>query len=88
MSTDRVPVPTTLDELRVLVAAMLGESPAEIGDEDDLLLDWGLDSMRVMGFVEDLVAQGLELRMVELAERPTLGAWHALITERAQAAAA
>jgi bifunctional isochorismate lyase/aryl carrier protein len=87
MSTDHLPVPTTLDELRVLVAAMLGEPPAELGDEDDLLLDWGLDSMRVMGLVEDLVAQGLELRMVELAERPTLAAWHALISDRARTAA-
>jgi bifunctional isochorismate lyase/aryl carrier protein len=66
----------------VVVAEMLGEPAGQVGDGDDLILDWGLDSMRVMGFVEELIADGVAVGIVDLAEQPTIAAWHALIADR------
>ncbi len=76
-------LPRTLDELHRTVAAMLDEPPDEVGIDDDLVLDWGLDSMRVMDFVERLRASGMDIAILDLAERPTIRAWDALLTARA-----
>ena len=83
----RMPVPQTREQLRALVAGLLDEPAEQLADGDDLILDWGLDSMRVMGLVEDLNAGGVRVTMRELAERPTIAAWDALLAERRTASA-
>ncbi|AXE23892.1 acyl carrier protein [Streptomyces globosus] len=70
----------TLDGVRADVAGLLGCEPAEIGPEDNLF-DHGLDSMRTMVLVERWRAAGAEsLEFPDLAERPELAHWLALLT--------
>lgn len=66
--------PLTLDAMRADIARILGENPADIGD-DDSLIDWGLDSIRVMALVQRWGEQGVKLDFAQLAEKPTLAHW-------------
>lgn len=79
-------LPATPAELRTTLAAMLQVAPEELR-EDDNLLDWGLDSIRVMNLLEQWRRAGRELNFMQLAEQPTLGAWWALLREPQTAAA-
>ncbi|MEU5919038.1 phosphopantetheine-binding protein [Streptomyces sp. NPDC047141] len=54
---------------------------AEEVDPDESLLDQGLDSIRLMSLVEKWRAEGAEAGFVDLAERPTLRAWAALLAQ-------
>ena len=65
--------------LREEVAELLAQSASELGAEENLL-DRGLDSIRIMSLVERWRRQGAEVTFVELAERPTLNDWHALLS--------
>ncbi|MER5770983.1 phosphopantetheine-binding protein [Streptomyces sp. NPDC001985] len=53
----------------------------EAGDIDvtENLLDQGLDSIRLMTLVENWRDDGARISFVELAERPTLTEWAALL---------
>jgi len=66
--------PLTLTRLRTDIANVLGESPAEIGDDDNLM-DLGLDSMRMLGLVMAWGKTGLPLEFSHLAEHTTLAGW-------------
>jgi aryl carrier-like protein len=63
------------------IANLLYLPPDELDDELDLF-DAGLDSVRVLSLVEIWRERGLEISFVELAERPTLGDWFALLATR------
>jgi len=78
--------PLSLDQLRLDVAEALAESPNEIGDDDNLL-DRGLDSIRIMSLVEQWRRAGFETSYLDLAERPTLSAWSALLGDSTGATA-
>lgn len=78
----RCAVVTGADDLiRELGLARLRAELAELLDEagsigpDDNLLDWGLDSVRLMTIAERWQAAGTPVSFVELAEAPTLAAW-------------
>lgn len=75
----------TLERMRADIAGMLGESPTEVGDDDNLV-DLGLDSMRMLGLVMKWGETGIALEFSDLAEYVTLGEWWALVS-RMQAAA-
>lgn len=64
----------TRRQVREHVAELLQENAEEIGDEDDLL-DWGLDSMRIMTLVEKLRARGVQVGFADLGETTTLRQW-------------
>lgn len=66
--------PLTLERMRADVAALLGEAPEDIGDDDNLI-DLGLDSMRVLGLVMDWGNTGIALEFPHLAEHVTLAGW-------------
>ena len=68
------PQPLTLERMRADVAALLGEAPEDIGDEDNLM-DLGLDSMRVLGLVMQWGETGIALEFPHLAEHVTLAGW-------------
>lgn len=74
-----------LEQLRSDVAELLQEPAAALRDNDNLL-ERGLDSIRLMTLVERWRSQGVELSFVELAERPTLAGWHALLHAMPRAA--
>ncbi|MZD08008.1 isochorismatase [Streptomyces sp. SID5785] len=72
----------TLEQLRADVADCLGEAPDDI-PADENLADLGLDSVRIMTLLEGWRrTHGVETSFVDLAERPALDAWAALLGVR------
>ncbi|MER7920763.1 MULTISPECIES: phosphopantetheine-binding protein [unclassified Streptomyces] len=68
------------ERIRADVAELLGCAPSEIAPDDDLR-DLGLDSVRLMTLVERWRADGAgDLELPDLAERPELAHWQALLT--------
>jgi bifunctional isochorismate lyase / aryl carrier protein len=78
--------PLTQEAVRQQVAELLQESPSDIGDGDDLVNWWGLDSVRIMSLAERWRRSGVEITFVELAERPTLADWWRLLLSGRQRA--
>ena len=77
--------PLTRESLRDLVLARLpAEMQQEQPTENDNLLDYGLDSLAVMGLVEEWRQQGLVVELAELARTPTLAHWWALLSRVSQ----
>ncbi|MFD8750380.1 phosphopantetheine-binding protein [Kitasatospora sp. NPDC059577] len=68
----------TVERIRAEVADLLGEDPADI-PLDENLVDWGLDSIRLMTLAERWRAEGAEVAFVRLAERPAVEAWAELL---------
>jgi len=67
----------TKDQMRADLARLLRMAPEEIEEEDNLI-DLGLDSMRAMALLTRWAEQGVELDLAAVAEKVTLGAWWAL----------
>lgn len=70
----------TREQVREQVAELLLESPIDISDSDNLIRDWGLDSIRIMILVERWRRSGVEITFVDMAERPTLADWWELLS--------
>ncbi|WP_411145676.1 phosphopantetheine-binding protein [Streptomyces sp. x-80] len=69
----------TLQQIRADVAETLGEDPADIPDDENLV-DYGLDSIRIMSLIGRWRRDhGIEATFVDLAERPAIDAWAALL---------
>lgn len=68
----------TLAQVRAQVLALLDEP---VADDDDLI-DAGLDSVRVMGLVEQWKAEGRDVDFTDLAADPTVRGFHACLQER------
>lgn len=75
------PTPFTLERMRADVARVIGEAPEEIG-LDDNLMDWGLDSMRLLTLVIDWNQAGLALDISELGQHTTLNGWWTLVSKQ------
>ncbi|ANF98087.1 isochorismatase family protein [Paenibacillus bovis] len=73
-----------LNRIRTQVAAMLGEQPEHITDTDDLVQQWGLDSIRIMTLSEQWRREGSEVSFMELAEQPVLSVWARLLYSRSE----
>ncbi|MDP9106067.1 MAG: condensation domain-containing protein, partial [Candidatus Eremiobacteraeota bacterium] len=71
----------TLPAIRTAVAAILDEASAAPADDDDLLR-FGLDSLRVMTLAGLFRRYGVRLGFAEMLERPTIAAWWALASAR------
>lgn len=69
----------TVERIRADVADCLGEDPADI-PVDENLVDHGLDSVRIMTLLERWRRDhGVEASFVDLAEKPAVDAWAALL---------
>ncbi|MER7665380.1 phosphopantetheine-binding protein [Streptomyces sp. NPDC096193] len=69
----------TVQQIRQDVADVLGEDPTDIPDDEDLG-DHGLDSVRLMSLVEWWRREhAAEISFVDLAERPAIEVWAALM---------
>ncbi|MFE9767616.1 phosphopantetheine-binding protein [Streptomyces sp. NPDC005808] len=69
----------TLEQIRSDVADSLGENPADI-PFDENLVDYGLDSVRVMALLERWRRDhGVEAAFADLAEQPAIEAWAPLL---------
>ncbi|MGW1992478.1 phosphopantetheine-binding protein [Embleya sp. NPDC001921] len=72
----------TLELIRTDVADILGEDPTDIPDDENLV-DYGLDSVRVMALVERWTREhGVVVDFADLAERPTLEGWAELLSSK------
>ncbi|UNO39239.1 phosphopantetheine-binding protein [Streptomyces sp. MST-110588] len=72
----------TVEQIRADVADVLGEDPADIPDDENLV-DYGLDSIRIMTLVERWRADhGIEATFVDLAEKPAIEQWAPLLGAR------
>jgi bifunctional isochorismate lyase / aryl carrier protein len=67
-------------ELRDRLANLLQCSPQDMEPEDNLL-DFGLDSIRLMSLIEHWRHEGVEVDFADLAERPTLNHWGHLLAD-------
>ena len=70
----------TPEKIRSDIAELLGCDPAELTPETELT-DLGLDSMRIMGLVEQWRSEGADtLEYADLAEQPNLGHWTKILS--------
>lgn len=76
----------TREALQARLLALIDELD-EPFDPDENLMDYGLDSIQVMTLLGEWRAQGIELSFTELARRPTLNGWWALLQARQGGAA-
>ncbi|QHM74827.1 Enterobactin synthase component B [Mixta theicola] len=78
---DELPAPQPgwhREALLALLAPMLDEDTQQLADDDNLL-DYGLDSVRIMSLASRWRKEGHELDFVALVKQPTLAAWLALL---------
>ncbi|WP_299536192.1 phosphopantetheine-binding protein [uncultured Streptomyces sp.] len=72
-------MPLTLELIRADVADCLGEDPADI-PLDENLVDHGLDSVRIMALLERWRRDhGVTADFADLAEQPAIEAWAPLL---------
>lgn len=69
----------TKERVRDQISQLLNISPEEIDDDEDLL-QLGLDSIRMMHLVESWRSEGVELTFAQLAEKPALRHWWKLLS--------
>lgn len=72
----------TIEQLRAFVAPYVTE-PMDTISNEDYLLDVGIDSITMMTIVEELRQKGFPLTFIQLADNPTIKAWHALMKDYA-----
>ena len=71
----------TLEQMRADVARVLREDPQAIG-LDDNLMDWGLDSMRLLNLILAWNEAGLQLDLTEIGAETSLNGWWKLVEQR------
>ncbi|MHA2741567.1 isochorismatase [Vibrio harveyi] len=74
-------IPQSQPQLIQQLAALL-EVPADEMTPEDSLLDFGLDSVRMMSLVGDWQQAGLDVSFMELAAKPSLQDWWRLIEKK------
>jgi bifunctional isochorismate lyase/aryl carrier protein len=85
MTRDLLPeaAPQNKQQLREVVLPLLDES--DIPEDDENLIDYGLDSVRMMALAARWRKIHADIDFVMLAKNPTIDAWWALLSREAQA---
>ncbi|WP_020658818.1 non-ribosomal peptide synthetase [Amycolatopsis benzoatilytica] len=73
--------PTTGDLLRE-VTGLLGPEAADLSEEDSLI-EWGLDSIRLMHVANAWRRRGIKVSFAELLKNPTLIGWRGVLADAA-----
>ncbi|SFN23741.1 bifunctional isochorismate lyase / aryl carrier protein [Izhakiella capsodis] len=78
MTEELLPLPASKAALRTLVMPLLDESDEPLDDEN--LIDYGLDSVRMMALAARWRKAHHDIDFVMLAKNPTIDAWWALLS--------
>ncbi|WP_410012399.1 isochorismatase family protein [Sodalis sp. C49] len=78
MTADLLPAPISKAHLRALILPMLDDDCGDLGDDDNLI-DYGLDSVRIMTLATRWRQARAGLDFVALARNPTLNGWWQLL---------
>lgn len=78
MTETLLPLPASKAALRALIQPLLDESDQPL--DDDNLIDYGLDSVRMMALAARWRKVHHDIDFVMLAKRPTIAAWWALLS--------
>lgn len=78
MTSDLLPVPQSKAQLRALILPLLDESDEP--EDDENLIDYGLDSVRMMALASRWRKVHGDIDFVMLAKEPTLDAWWTLLS--------
>lgn len=78
MTADLLPTPQSKAQLRALVLPLLDESDEP--EDDENLIDYGLDSVRMMALASRWRQAYSDIDFVMLAKKPTIDAWWALLS--------
>jgi len=78
MTEELLPLPASKAALRALILPLLDESDEPLDDEN--LIDYGLDSVRMMALAARWRKVHGDIDFVMLAKNPTLDAWWALLS--------
>jgi bifunctional isochorismate lyase/aryl carrier protein len=71
----------TYESLRQTLLDLMDLPEADF-DPDGHLVDFGLDSIQVITLIETWHAQGIDVDLAALAERPSLNGWWQILSER------
>ncbi|MEH0726934.1 isochorismatase, partial [Klebsiella pneumoniae] len=82
MTEELLPIPVSKAALRALILPLLDESDEPLDDEN--LIDYGLDSVRMMALAARWRKVHGDIDFVMLAKNPTIDAWWALLTREVQ----
>lgn len=74
-------VPASLEALRTVVLALLDDED-EIPENDENLIDYGLDSVRIMSLASQWRQVHKDIDFVMLAKKPTIEHWWSLLSRK------
>jgi bifunctional isochorismate lyase/aryl carrier protein len=78
MTEELLPLPASKEALRTIILPLLDESDEPLDDEN--LIDYGLDSVRMMALAARWRKVHADIDFVMLARNPTIDAWWALLS--------
>lgn len=78
MTADLMPLPLSKDELRALILPLLEDD--DVPEDDENLIDYGLDSVRVMALAARWRQVHRDVDFVSLAKNPSIDGWWALLS--------
>ncbi len=82
MTRDLMPLPLDKAELRAMVLPLLEDDDQP--EDDDNLIDYGLDSVRVMTLAARWRQVHADIDFVSLAKDPSINGWWALLSREPQ----
>jgi bifunctional isochorismate lyase/aryl carrier protein len=82
LTQELLPLPASKAALREIILPLLDESDEPLDDEN--LIDYGLDSVRMMALAARWRKVHSDIDFVVLAKNPTIDAWWALLARGVQ----
>ncbi|WP_313611787.1 phosphopantetheine-binding protein, partial [Pantoea piersonii] len=78
MTADLIPLPLSKDDLRALILPLLEDD--DVPEDSENLIDYGLDSVRMMALAARWRQVHGDIDFVSLAKNPTIDGWWTLLS--------